>query len=64
MQKLRGSGSTFSTSGKPWRPFRFNPKIAQRNARLHRLIRNGIIKPMTKAEQRAANEQAVHKLST
>ena len=53
MQKLRGTGSTFSTSGKPWYPFRgSNTKIAARNARLHRLLRNGTIKPLTKDEAR------------
>lgn len=52
MDKLKGSGSTFSTSGKQWRPFRFNPKIAARNARLHRLIREGKLKPMSKVQMR------------
>jgi hypothetical protein len=50
MDKLRGSGNTFSISGKHWRPFRFNPKIAKRNARLHRLIKAEIIKPQSKQE--------------
>ena len=58
MNKLRGTGSTFSTSGKYWRPFRFNPKIAKRNAKLHKLIRAGKLQPMTKAQMRAAAEQA------
>jgi hypothetical protein len=53
MDKLRGKGSAFSTSGKPWWPFRYNPKIAKRNARLGALIKAGIIKPMTKAEMQA-----------
>ena len=34
-------------------------KIAARNARLHRLIRKGILKPMTKDEQRALAQHAV-----
>jgi hypothetical protein len=53
MQKLRGSGSTFSTSGQRWLPFRLNPKLAARFARLHRLKRKGLLKPMTKDQQRA-----------
>lgn len=40
----------------PWSPR--NRKIATRNARLHRLMRKGIIKPMTKDEQRALAQQA------
>lgn len=59
MQKLRGSGTTFSTSGKNWLPFKYNPKIAKRNAKLHKLINAGIIKPMTKDEQRQANAVAI-----
>lgn len=38
---------------------RFNPKIAKRNARLHRLKRLGIIKPMTKAELTTDAAQAM-----
>jgi hypothetical protein len=52
MQKLRGSGSTFSTSGKHWFPFRGNRKIAARNAKLHRLIKAGKLQPMTKQQMR------------
>jgi len=59
MDNLRGTGSTFSTSGKPWFPYRGNPKAAKRNGRLHRLIRAGIVKPMSKDEMRAACDQAV-----
>jgi hypothetical protein len=57
MQKLRGSGNTFSTSGKHWRPFMLNPKVAKRNAKLHRLKRAGLTP--TKAELSAMCEQAV-----
>jgi hypothetical protein len=57
MQKLRGSGSTFSTSGKHWKPFRHNPKITRRNARLHRLQRKGLTP--TKHELVAMSEAAV-----
>lgn len=52
MDKLRGSGSTFSTSGKRWFPFRGNPKVAARNARLHELKRKGLTPPADKASQR------------
>jgi hypothetical protein len=38
MDKLRGSGSTFSTSGKAWLPFRDNTALRRKKARLHRLI--------------------------
>jgi hypothetical protein len=51
MDILRGSGSTFSTSGKRWNPFRPNRKIGAQNAKRWRLIRSG--KAMTK-EQLAA----------
>jgi hypothetical protein len=60
MNKLRGTGSTFSTSGKHWQPFRSNRKVASRNARLHRTLKAGTIKPMTKQQLREAGEQAVH----
>lgn len=59
MQKLKGSGSTFSTSGKHWKPFMLNPKVAKRNARLHRMIRNGIIEPMSKVDMRKAADAAI-----
>ena len=54
MHKLyRRSGATFSTSGKPWLPFRMNPAIGRRNGRLRRLIKSGKLTPtLTKAEQR------------
>lgn len=58
MDKLKGSGSTFSTSGKRWMPFKHNPKLASRNGRLHRMIQAGKLKPMSKAEMREAAEQA------
>ena len=50
MDKLRGSGNTFSTSGKAWLPFKHSPKVARRNARLHRLIKAEIIKQQSKQE--------------
>jgi len=59
MQKLRGSGTTFSTSGKRWVPWTPNHKIAARNARLHRLKREGILQPLTKAEARKLCDAAV-----
>lgn len=59
MDKLRGSGTTFSTSGKPWSPFKGSLKVRRRNARLRRLIQAGKIKRMTKDEMRQANADAV-----
>ena len=58
MQKLRGTGTTFSTSGKDWQPFRFNPKLAHRNARLHRLQKRGLTPSTDKQSQRVAAELA------
>ena len=60
MNKLRGSGNTFSISGKQWLPFRFDPKIASRNAKLHRLKRQGLLP--TKAELASMCQQAVAQL--
>jgi hypothetical protein len=57
MQKLRGTGPTFSTSGKDWQPFRFNPKLAYRNARLHRLQQHGLT-PFT--DKQSMREAAIH----
>jgi hypothetical protein len=59
MDKLKGSGSTFSTSGKRWKPFKLNPKVSKRNAKLHRMIRAGTLQPMTKDEMRKAADEAV-----
>ena len=60
MDRLRGSGNTFSTSGEQWFPFRGNPKVAGRNGRLHRLIKSGKFKPtLTKAEQRQEADAAM-----
>lgn len=59
MRILRGSGSTFSTSGKRWVPWRGNPKIAARNARLHRLKRKGLTPPDGKATARIACTDAL-----
>ena len=58
MQKLRGSGNTFSTSGKSWSPFRSNPIVGRRNARLRILMQKGIIRPANKAELRQAAQDA------
>lgn len=41
------------------RPFLGNLKANRRNAKLHKLLRAGIIKPMSKAERRQACDQAV-----
>lgn len=58
MDRLRGTGTTFSTSGKRWQPFRGNRKIAARNARLHRLKRAGLTPPGDKASLRAMADVA------
>jgi hypothetical protein len=54
MQILRGPSGGKTT----WKPFRFNPKIANRNARLHRLKRKGLTPPTDKASLRAAADLA------
>lgn len=59
MDKLKGSGSTFSTSGKAWQPFRLNRRIAAKHAKGWRLRRKGFGLPSDKASLRAiANEVA------
>lgn len=58
MQKLRGPGPTFSTSGKDWQPFRFNPRLAAKQNRLHRLQRKGLTPSTDKQSQRAAADLA------
>jgi len=55
MDKQRGSGSTFSTSGKRWWPFAYgkrNRKVAARNAKLRRMMKAGTLQSMTKDEMR------------
>ncbi len=59
MQKLRGTGTTFSTTGQAWKPFRFNPRLAAKIGRLHRLKRKGLTGHETKAQMRVLAEQAV-----
>jgi hypothetical protein len=59
MEKLRGTGNTFSTSGKTWLPFHYNPERASKMARLHRLQRKGLTPPTDKASLREAARQAV-----
>jgi hypothetical protein len=59
MQRLRGSGNTFSTSGQAFRPFHYNPKHAAKKARLHRLKAKGLTPATDKASLREAAEQAV-----
>jgi hypothetical protein len=61
MQKLRGSGSTFSTSDKRWYPFRGNRKVGAHNAKLRRLMQTGKIEPMTKQQMRELIEQSTCK---
>ena len=59
MDKLRGSGTTFSTSGKSWKPFPVgNPKLAKQKARLHRLKAKGLTPKGGKAEMRRMCDEA------
>jgi hypothetical protein len=58
MDKLRGTGKTFSTSGKPWLPFRTNPKTGRKLARLHRLKAKGLAPTTDKASMRQAATEA------
>ena len=41
------------------RPYLGNPKAQRRNAKLHRLIKAGTIKPLSKADMRKACDAAV-----
>lgn len=59
MDKLRGTGTTFSTSGKRWLPFHHDPHRARKMARLHRLKAAGLTPPTDKASMRQAADQAV-----
>jgi hypothetical protein len=59
MQKLRGSGNTFSTSGRPWLPFRMNPKVGRQNAKRHRWMQKGLTGPMSKEQLQELADQAV-----
>lgn len=52
MDKLRGSGSTFSTSDKRWQPFRGNPIVGKQNAKRWRLVKQGLTGFETKDEMR------------
>ena len=58
MDKLKGSGSTFSTSGKRWLPFHFDPALARKKARLHRLHRKGLTPAGDKQSLREAADLA------
>jgi hypothetical protein len=59
MQKLRGTGLTFSTSGKQWLPFHYNPGLAAKKARLHKLKRKGLTPATDKTSLRAAATAAM-----
>ena len=59
MDKLKGSGNTFSTSGKRWMPFHHNPKLASRFARLHKLKAKGLTPAPDKASLRQLAQQAL-----
>ena len=60
MQKLRGTGLTFSTSDKAWHPFKYSAKRGRETARLHRLMRKGLLpeKPDKEAARRECEEAA------
>jgi hypothetical protein len=60
MQKLRRTGSTFSTSGKGWHPIRLNRHIIRQKGRLHRLMREGLLpaKPDKEAARAECEEAA------
>jgi hypothetical protein len=58
MDKLRGSGNTFSTSGEAWLPFRYSPANGRKKARLNRLKRKGLTPPADKASARKLIEEA------
>jgi hypothetical protein len=58
MDKLRGSGNTFSTSGRAWMPFQYSPSLAKQKQRLHRLKRKGLTPPADKAAARQLIEAA------
>ena len=59
MKTLRGTGKTFSTSGKRWLPFHYDPQHAKKMARLHRLKAAGLTPPTDKASLREAADQAI-----
>lgn len=59
MHKLRGTGNTFSTSGHAWMPFQYNPKLASKKGRLHRLKRKGLTPATDKASLRQAADEAI-----
>ena len=59
MQKLRGTGTTFSTSGRQWLPFHYDPAKGRKAAKLNRLKRKGLTLPADKNELRAAGLAAI-----
>jgi hypothetical protein len=59
MDKLRGSGNTFSTSGKAWHPFKPEADKARKMARLHRMKRAALLPSGDKQSLRAMAKQAV-----
>jgi hypothetical protein len=59
MRTLRGTGKTFSTSGKRWLPFHYDPHHAKKMARLHRLKAKGLTPATDKASLREAAEKAI-----
>lgn len=59
MQRLRGTGKTFSTSGEQWLPFHYNPARASKMARLHRLMRKGLTPATDHASLRQTANEAI-----
>ena len=59
MERLRGTGKTFSKSGEKWLPFHYNPTRAAKMARLHRLKRKGLTPSTDKASMRRACDEAI-----
>jgi hypothetical protein len=59
MDRLRGTGKTFSTSNKRWLPFGYDPKHAKKMARLHRLKAKGLTPATDKASLREAADEAI-----
>jgi hypothetical protein len=58
MEKLKGTGNTFSTSGKRWLPFKYDPVLCGKMHRLHQLKRKGLTPTTDKASLRQAATEA------
>lgn len=68
MDLLKGSGSTFSTSGKRWNPFRGNRRIGAQNAKRHRIVAAGLAglskDDMRDLATKAAQSSPVRRIAT